>query len=101
MDNGAIIGIAKEYARRASLLFPVKRIFLYGSSAKGTSGAESDIDIAVFVDRIDGDFLDAEIRLYRIRRDVDDRIEPILINEATDKSGFAEEVEKTGILIYG
>jgi predicted nucleotidyltransferase len=101
MDNTAIIGIAKEYARRASLLFPIKRIFLYGSAAKGTLQTDSDIDIAVFVDRVDGDFLDAEIRLYRIRRDIDDRIEPILINEQTDKSGFAVEIEKTGILIYG
>jgi predicted nucleotidyltransferase len=101
MDNPSILLIAKEYAVRVSRLFPVKKIFLYGSAARGTSRAESDIDIAVIVDRLDGDFLDSEIRLYRIRRDLDDRIEPILIDMETDKSGFIDEIEKTGLLLYG
>jgi predicted nucleotidyltransferase len=99
MDKTEAIEIAREYARRASALFNIKRIFLYGSAAKGEAGKESDIDIAVVVDHIDGDFLDAEIQLYRIRRDIDDRIEPILINESSERSGFLEEIEKTGVLI--
>ena len=79
----------------------MKKIFLYGSAVRGESHTDSDIDIAVVVDHIEGDFLDAEIRLYRIRRDVDDRIEPILINESSEKSGFLEEIEKSGLLLYG
>lgn len=101
MDNPSIIEIAKEYALRASRLFPVRKIFLYGSAAKGTARATSDIDIAVIVERLDGDFLDSEVGLYRIRRDIDDRIEPILIDMENDRSGFAEEIEKTGILLFG
>jgi predicted nucleotidyltransferase len=100
MDKTKIIEIATEYARRVSTLFNVKKIFLYGSSTRGAGGENSDIDIAVVVDHIEGDFLDAEIKLYRIRRDVDDRIEPILINESSEKSGFLEEIEKSGILLY-
>ncbi len=46
------------------------------------------------------DFLNTEIKLYRLRRDLDDRIEPILINEKNDKSGFLEELLKTGTVVY-
>ena len=99
MDKTEIIKIAKEYAQRVRSLFDIKKILLYGSSARGEGGLNSDIDIAVVVDHLREDFLDAEIRLYRIRREIDDRIEPILINESTEKSGFLEEIEKTGILI--
>jgi predicted nucleotidyltransferase len=98
MDKAEVIEIAQEYARRANALFKIKRIFLYGSAARGETKENSDIDIAVVVDHIDGDFIDAKIRLYHIRRDVDDGIEPILINESSDRSGFLEEIKKTGIL---
>jgi hypothetical protein len=37
--------------------------------------------------------------LWKIRREVDDRIEPILLEKKHDKSGFLEEITKTGILI--
>jgi len=83
MDKTEVIEISREYARRESVIFNIKRIFLYGSAAKGEARKESDIDISVVADNIDGDFINAEIRLYRIHLDVDDRIEPILINESS------------------
>ncbi len=38
--------------------------------------------------------------LYKLRRHVDDRIEPILIDSNEDKSGFLDEILKHGQIIY-
>jgi len=35
----------------------------------------------------------------KIRSEVDDRIEPVLIDKAHDESGFFETIKKTGIKI--
>ncbi|MDD4569455.1 MAG: nucleotidyltransferase domain-containing protein [Tepidanaerobacteraceae bacterium] len=61
---------------------------LYGSYAKGTNDENSDIDIAVIVDEVEGSFLEQEARLYKIRRNIDINIEPILIEQNTTKAGF-------------
>jgi predicted nucleotidyltransferase len=99
MDKAAALKIAAVFAGRVREIFSTARIILYGSTARGQADANSDIDIAVIVENIKGDFLDAEIKLYRLRRDIDDRIEPILIIAPTDRSGFLEMVERTGIQI--
>ena len=70
------------------------------SYARGTAGEDSDIDVAVVLDSIEEDLLMLEARLYRLRRDIDERIEPILLEEKDDKSGFLEEILKTGEIIY-
>jgi predicted nucleotidyltransferase len=75
-------------------------VILYGSQAKGTATESSDIDIAVVVDRIEGDFLDAEIALFRARRGIDDRIEPVLLEYGNDPSGFLASILGTGQVIY-
>lgn len=67
---------------------PARHIVLYGSYAKGTARPDSDIDIAVIVDKVEGDYLDQQAKLYRLRRSVDLRIEPVLIEYGQDKSGF-------------
>lgn len=74
----------------------VKKIVLYGSYARETEHADSDIDVAVIVDRIDGDYLELSARLFELVRDVDVRIEPVLLNENSDKSGFIESIMKYG-----
>ena len=45
-------------------------------------------------------FLMAEAKLFRLRREIDTRIEPVLLEESNDKSGFLEEILKTGEVIY-
>lgn len=73
-----------------------EKVVLYGSYAKGTNHIESDIDLAVIVNEVEGDFLDKEARLYKIRRGFDINIEPILLESNNDRSGFLEH-----ILSYG
>ena len=67
---------------------------------KGSATSESDIDIAVIVDEIQGDYLSNTFLLYKLRRNVDDRIEPVLLESGSDPSGFLEEVRRTGQVIY-
>ena len=47
-----------------------------------------------------GDFLDQEAALFRVRREIDDRIEPILLEADNDPSGFVSTVKRTGEILY-
>lgn len=55
---------------------PVSRLYPYGSYAKDTYHADSDIDLAVFWDRDDIDGFDEDVLLRRLCWDIDLRIEP-------------------------
>ena len=74
-------------------------IFLYGSYAKGTATKDSDIDIAVVVNQIPGDYLDAVSVLWKLTRSVSQEIEPVLLTPDDQKSGFLQVVQKTGIAV--
>ena len=45
------------------------------------------------------DFFHTEPLLWKLTRQVDDRIEPLFIARDTDYAGFINEIEKTGIEI--
>jgi len=100
MDKSAVIKIAEAYAKLVLQNMKPIEIILYGSYAKGTAREDSDIDIAVVVSNILYDYLDEATLLYRLREDVDDRIEPVLLEEKTEKSGFLEDIRKTGYRIF-
>ncbi len=100
MDQDEIIGIVNQYVKEIILNFSPIQIILFGSYAKGNANTESDIDIAIIVDKIDGDYLNNAFLLYKLRRNVDDRIEPILLESGYDPSGFLDEVKRTGKIVY-
>jgi predicted nucleotidyltransferase len=100
MDKTAAIESVKKYADRVRRDFNVKQVILFGSYAKGTAREDSDIDVAVVFERIDGDYLDVITRLSKIRRDVEHRIEPVALEELNDQSGFLKEIAKSGVIIY-
>ena len=54
----------------------VWRLYLYGSYAKGAFNEESDIDLAVFLEKEDLDGFEEDAQLMKLRRKVDLRIEP-------------------------
>lgn len=100
MDKKSIHEKVKEYSALIRKNFPVKMVILFGSYAKGIPGTHSDIDVAVVVDSIEDDLLTAETKLFQLRRQIDVRIEPILLEKGEDLSGFFEEILKTGEIIY-
>ena len=98
-----IIQKVKAYKQLVNASFPVmiNECWLYGSYAKGTNKKHSDIDVAFVVNRLDNnyDFIQTEPLLWKLTRQVDDRIEPLLIARDTDYAGFIKEIEQTGIEI--
>ena len=74
-------------------------MILFGSYAKGNARQDSDVDVAIVVKTITGDYFSTRPLLWKIRREVDDRIEPVLIEKNHDESGFLSEIVKTGVVI--
>jgi len=79
----------------------IDQCWLFGSYAKGTPCKYSDIDVAIVVERKenDYDFFETEPLLWKLTRQVDNRIEPVLIARDTDYAGFLDEIQRTGIKI--
>lgn len=100
MDNRKVTKIVKAFSELVRNEIPVDYIVLYGSYAKGTATENSDIDVAVIVDKIKGDSLNVESMLFRLRRQIDSRIEPVLLTKKDNISGFVSEVFRTGKIIY-
>ena len=88
--------INKEIFKR----FYVKLAYLFGSQAKGTAHDDSDIDVAVVFKNIDDDYLETAAKLFQLRRNIDSRIEPVVLEENHDPGGFLEEITKTGNIIF-
>lgn len=100
MDKKEAVKKVKKYSNLLKNHFPVEKVILYGSYAKSKARKDSDIDVAVIVDETNEDFLTSEVELYKLRRNVDIRIEPVLLEKNNDKSGFLEQILKEGLVIY-
>lgn len=99
MAENEVISIAKTFADKVRSIMDTKAIFLYGSYAKGTATDNSDIDIAVIVDTIPGDYLSTVSKLWRITRTVHEDIEPVLLTASDYDTGFLKTVYNTGIAV--
>lgn len=92
--------ILDAYAKELKKKLKFSRLALFGSFARGKAGKNSDIDAAVVISKLKGDYLKTSALLWEIAIGIDTRIEPVLIEEK-DKSGFLEEILKYGIVISG
>ena len=99
MDKNEAYEKVKKYADIVRKNFAVRNIVMFGSYVTGVPRADSDIDVAVVVDNITGDFLTFSQCLYKLRRDVDERIEPLLLEKSSDKSGFLASIMRTGKVV--
>ena len=75
MDKTEAIDIAKKYVKFISAKFPVRKVILFGSFAKGNQYEDSDIDIAIIISN-SNDIIDTQIEMMKLRRNIDLRIEP-------------------------
>lgn len=100
MDKREVLEKLKRFSEIVVEKYNPLKIVLFGSYAKGTNKEESDIDVAVIVEKINGSFLEKEAGLYKIRRNIDENIEPVLFEAGSDKSGFLESILSYGEVIY-
>ena len=100
MDQEKIINIVKKYAELVKQNYSVNQIYLFGSYAKGNAREESDIDVAKILDKIGDDYLEQSTKLFQLRRKIDLRIEPVLLELNNDISGFLKEIQTNGLQIY-
>lgn len=99
MDKENIIEILKKYKELLSKHMNFESLILFGSYTKGAQRQDSDIDVAVVVDEMTGDYFETRPILWKLSREVDDRIEPVILEKKHDASGFLAEVMRTGIVI--
>jgi predicted nucleotidyltransferase len=99
MDKTEVIAKVSAYKQLLKDYFPLEKVYLFGSYAKNTYQEDSDIDVAVVVKRVEGDFFSINPLLWKLRREIDDRIEPILIERDFDTADFLSEIQKYGVEI--
>lgn len=113
MVDHAIEHVIRSYARAARAAgVPVARIYLLGSYARGQARPDSDVDVMVTVEDLDGEPERALAgRLWRLRATTDSRIEPVwttramwtsdnssLILEAAKRDAIEIELKNPGIV---
>ncbi len=76
----------------------VKKGYIFGSFARGTANEDSDIDLAIIFHELDDTF-DMQVKLMKLRRRFDTRIEPHPFRESDFQTSnpLANEIMKTGV----
>ncbi len=100
MDKDKIIELVKKYSKKIQDIIIFKEIILFGSWAQGSANEYSDIDVAVLVKDEVTDLIDIESKLWGSCREVDLRIEPLIVVDKDDPAGFRNMVKRTGIHVY-
>lgn len=100
--NQEILEVIQKYIKKIFENYKVEAIILFGSYAKGTEHEDSDIDIAIVTNDFKSDIFDEEVKLMKLRKGIDYRIEPHIIRIEDYKeisTPFVQEVIDTGIKV--
>ncbi|MBI9039676.1 MAG: nucleotidyltransferase domain-containing protein [Bacteroidales bacterium] len=98
MDKSEAIKIAIRYTDSISRKYRIENVILFGSYAKGTNHADSDIDLAIIFTSID-DIIDMQIELMKMRTDDDLMIEPhpYSLSDFQTSDPVVSEILKNGV----
>ena len=99
MDQATALEHAKRYAGLVCQEFSPCKVVLFGSLANGNFNKNSDIDIAVIKDTVEDSYWESYKKLNRLTRNIDNRIEPVLLQTQDDQSGFLSTILKFGIIL--
>jgi len=77
MDKEQAVEKVRRYAETVRQNFPVRKIILCGSYARGAAKEGSDIDVAVVLRCFDEAWLLSRAKLFKLRRDIEPMIEPV------------------------
>ena len=100
LDKEKVRETAIKYSNEVRKIFNLTKIILFGSYVNGNPHEWSDIDVAVIINGFNGDWLEASSDLFGLAWNFEEIIEPQLMDETYDPSGFVEHVLKTGEIIY-
>ncbi|MBO7367010.1 MAG: nucleotidyltransferase domain-containing protein [Paludibacteraceae bacterium] len=105
MDNSKVLTrdealqIVKDYKKVIAPRFKTEpKVYMYGSYSKGYQKPESDIDVAVVVPHIEGDWMDLSTDLWLDVDKVNILIEPVLLEEG-HHSPLYDDVMRTGVAV--
>jgi len=99
MGKNEAIELLKLYKSVLERYIDFDKLYLYGSFAKGTNNNDSDIDVAIVVNKLEIDYFEITPLIWKLRRDIDLRIEPVILEKDKDPSGFLQEITDHGIEI--
>lgn len=96
-----LLDIINDYISKVAEEINISRVVLFGSCAKGTNNADSDIDLAIFSD----DFVNmtrVEALTFLLLKasdlTIDLQPQPFTLDDLTDEDNWlVQEIEKTGI----
>lgn len=80
--------------------YPIQRVILFGSVAKGTARIDSDIDIAVVTSSFNESRLEEGTDILLASKDIDLRIETVTLHPEDFQRpffGLGREIERTGV----
>ena len=97
-----IIPVVPQFYTAVKDQYPVLKIFVYGSYAKGKHTPDSDIDVGVVIDAADhSQRIEITAELFRLARTVHNAIEPRCIFrdelETCDNASILAEIIRSGI----
>lgn len=98
MDKEQVIEIVKAYKKAVLTQVENAEVYLYGSYSKGTARPESDIDVAVIVPAVDGNWLELSSKLWILAPQINYLIEPVLIDQR-HPSPLYDDILRSGIAI--
>ncbi len=105
MDNSKVLTrdealqIVKDYKKVIASRFKTEpKVYMYGSYSKGYQKPESDIDVAVVVPHVEGDWMDLSTDLWLDVDKVNILIEPVLLEEG-HHSPLYDDVMRTGVAV--
>jgi predicted nucleotidyltransferase len=100
LDKSTVREIALKYTAEVMKVLQPSAVILFGSYVSGVPDENSDIDIAIIINDFHGDWLETSSMLCGLSWEISFDIEPHLLDETQDKSGFVAHVIKTGEVIY-
>lgn len=102
MDKAKARALVEEYAKLVVQNMIVNKIILYGSYAREENRKNSDIDVAVVVPResISKNILEDMAKLFKLTRNISADLEPILLIDEEDASGFLDSILEYGEIVY-
>ena len=98
MDREYALEQVRNYKREIMSIVADAKVFLYGSYSRNTAHKDSDIDVAVIVPKLNGNWLDLSSALWLATLKVNTDIEPVLMEEG-NPSPLYDDIMNNGIAV--